>query len=137
MIFNITKIVLFVLFLFNSSGILINFKSNHQENLENNIQVKLYKNGRNPNLISYYLFDSSVFFDSGFHNPNYLEIKNDLTSKFLNLKTQIYVIQQARSKRQCYDDGPCIDKCQRVYVLYTCIVGRCRCLGVLDYDLIM
>ena len=29
------------------------------------------------------LFDSSVLFSSGFHNPNYLEIKLDLISKFL------------------------------------------------------
>ena len=50
------------------------FKSNHQDNLEN-------KEGRNPNYIV--LFESSVFLGSGFCNPNYLEIKKDLISKFL------------------------------------------------------
>ena len=39
--------------------------------------------GRNPNLILYNLIDSSVFLGSGFHNPNYLEIKKYIISTFL------------------------------------------------------
>ena len=31
------------------------FKPNHQENLENSVKVKFYKEDRNPNLILYYL----------------------------------------------------------------------------------
>ena len=51
------------------------FKSNHQVNLENIIKVMFYKEGLNQNLISYILFESSVSLGSGFHNPNYLEMK--------------------------------------------------------------
>ena len=65
-----------------SIGILI--RANHQENFEDIIQVKFYKEGRYPNLISHCQYSIVFFFHSGFHNPNYLEIIKYIISKFIN-----------------------------------------------------
>ena len=45
------------------------FNSNNQENLENNIQLKFYKEGQNQNLISYYLFFLKSYFGVYFQVP--------------------------------------------------------------------
>ena len=79
-------VIIFFFFIFlwylSSSGILISVKTNHQENLETIMQVKFYKEGRNQNLISYYLL---FFGGTVFHDPNFLKVikKISILSNFL------------------------------------------------------
>ena len=46
----------------SSSGILLNFRTNHQENLENIILVQFYNEVRNPNLVLHYLTRQFCYF---------------------------------------------------------------------------
>ena len=67
-----------MIFFFKSSfSISIHFRTYRQENLENIIQVKFYKEGRNPNLKSHYLI--RYFY-------SYLKIVGTNVPKYLNWK---------------------------------------------------
>ena len=68
-----------ILWLKRFYAILIYYRTNHQEKLENIMQVKFYKEDLIQNLSSYYLIWYFCFLGSGFHNPNYLEKKTYIT----------------------------------------------------------